>query len=179
LPWYDRATTEMEVLEVLHPMDADRIAALKDELRRDLDAVERVERMLAFKNGSLMKPNGNGKQSTVAPLNLDETVAPDDEYDTDAPVDSLRGTVERIVNSDPNERWTTAKVLQRLIETKFDLRAAKPIYSVGQSLNVLVKKGRIRLVRKGAGSAPNVYKAKAADPDVIHPAPPELKQIEF
>lgn len=135
-------------------MDAKEIAAMKEEMRKNLEALERVERMIAAKNG------------IVAPLDdkqlpLHEAEA--DEYETEAPVDSLRGTIEHIINSDPNARWTTQKVLARLKELKYNLRAKQPIYSVGQTLNILVKKGRIRIARKGAGSAPNIYKGKIQD----------------
>ncbi len=136
-------------------MDAKDISAMKDEMRKNLEALERVERLLAAKGGIV--PPANDNQMSLP------TAAEADEYDTEAPVDSLRGTIERIVNSEPNARWTTQKVLARLQEMKYDLRAQKPIYSVGQSLNVLVKKGRIRIARKGAGSAPNIYKAKVQD----------------
>ena len=140
-------------------MDAKEIAAMKDELRKDMEALERVERMMATKNSKLGggSPAPDDRQMALG-------VPEDDEYDTEAPADSLRGTIERIVNADPAARWTTSKVLTKLQEMQYDLRAKKPIYSVGQSLNVLAKKGRIRLARKGSGSAPNIYKAKPQEP---------------
>jgi hypothetical protein len=132
--------------------DTQKITVLKEELRRDLEALERVERLMAAKNGIVAPVDDKQLPLHVA-----------DEYDTEAPVDSLRGTIESIINSDPNARWTTQKVLARLKEMKYDLRAKQPIYSVGQTLNVLVKKGRIRIARKGAGSSPNIYKGKIQD----------------
>ncbi len=151
-------------------MDAKQIGTLKEELRKDLEALERVERLMAAKNGSAAPVSEN----QLPLLQVSEA----DEFDSEAPASSLRGTIEQIVNGDPSSRWTTQKVLARLKEMKYDLRAKQPIYSVGQTLNVLVKKGRIRLARKGAGSAPNIYKAKVQDVprgaqggDIAHEAP--------
>ncbi len=143
-------------------MKIDEIIALKEEAKADYDALERVERLWAAKNGITPKKVEDDLQMPLVvqqPAGTTEI----DEYDTEAPSDSLRGTIERIVNNEPNARWTTQKVLARLQELKYDLRATKPIYSVGQSLNVLAKKGRIRLARKGAGSAPNIYKGKTQE----------------
>ena len=141
-------------------IDAKTIRAFQEELRKDLEALERVERMMAAKSGPAVSKSD--KRSPLFPPADSESEAEveSDEYDTEAPSDSLRGTIERIVNGDLATRWTTQKVLTRLIEMRYDLRAKKPIYSVGQSFYVLAKKGRIRLVRKGAGSAPNVYRGK-------------------
>jgi hypothetical protein len=151
-------------------MDAETIKAYKEELRKDLEALERVERMMAAKSDAVAVKND--KQLPLLSPRIVESTQVDeqevDEYDTEAPSDSLRGTIERIVNGDPATRWTTQKVLTRLKELKYNLRAQKPIYSVGQSLNVLAKKGRIRLARKGAGSAPNVYRAKTQDSPNAH-----------
>jgi hypothetical protein len=143
-------------------MKIDEIIALKEEAKANYDALERVERLLAAKNGIVPK---KAEDDLQMPLVVQQPAgnAEIDEYDTEAPSDSLRGTIERIVNGEPNARWTTQKVLARLQELKYDLRAVKPIYSVGQSLNVLAKKGRIRLARKGAGSAPNIYKGKTQE----------------
>jgi hypothetical protein len=137
-------------------MDAAEIRLLKEELRKDLEAIERVERLMAAKNSP--RPADEHQ----LPPGAEPAVAgqePDDSEDfTEAPRDSLRGTIERIVNTDTTTRWTTQKVLARLKELNFNLRAKKPIYSVGQSLNILATRGRIRVARRGAGSAPNIYK---------------------
>src|SRR5262249_9132943 len=144
-------------------LDSKKLAALKDELLRDLEAVERVEKLMASKNGLLSKPDKRQMTLPISSNKHAEAIENATEDAADAPKDSLRGTIERIINEDPSERWTTQKMLAHLRSISFPLRAEQPIYSVGQSLNVLVKKGKIRLARKGGGSAPNIYKGKASD----------------
>lgn len=52
-------------------------------------------------------------------------------------------------------------MLAHLLATQFPLRAKKPIYSVGQAMSKLEQRGKIRIVKRGAGNSPNVYKGKA------------------
>jgi hypothetical protein len=142
--------------------EAKRLAALKEELRKDMEALERVERLMAAKNGSLSRPDDRQLPLPISPKPNHEAMDTEDDDADDAPRDSLRATIADLLNSDPSIRWTTQKVLARLEEMKFPLRAKEPIYSVGQTLAVLVKKEKIRLARKGSGSAPHIYKGKIA-----------------
>lgn len=139
--------------------EAKKLASLREELRKDLEALERVERLMAAKNGSLSRPDD---RQMALPINKSRVLDVDSaEEDADnAPGISLRGKIAEVINADPNVRWTTQRVLAHLQNTHFPLKAQKPIFSVGQSLNSLVKRGNIRLVRKGTGSAPNIYKGK-------------------
>jgi hypothetical protein len=137
--------------------DAQKLAALEEELKRDLEAIARVRHLMAIKNGSLSAPDS--RQLNLA---IGGKMNTSDEED-EAPVPSLRGTIEKLINSDPNVRWTTQKVLLHLQQTGFPLKAQKPIYSIGQALQNLVEKGAIRLVRRGTGSAPNLYKGKSQE----------------
>jgi len=136
--------------------DAKRLAALEEELRRDLDAIARVKQLMALKNGSLSPPDSRQLKLAITRLT-------DAEDDDEAPIQSLRGTVEKIINADPTIRWTTQKVLAHLQNTGFPLKAQKPIYSVGQALQKLAGDGKIRIVRKGVGSQPNIYKGKVVE----------------
>ena len=130
-------------------MNPTELAAVEDELREDLEAFARVRRVLASRNGSPSSASRIAEAALASnPDDLDE-----------APIRSLRGTVEQTVNSSPMTKWTTQKVLFEMQRNGFHFKAEKPIYSVGQALQKLVQKGKIRLVRKGAGSAPNVYRA--------------------
>jgi hypothetical protein len=139
-------------------MDATQIETLErqmvEEHKKDLEALARLKRFLPS-NGSTPKPPD--ERQMRLPVNLEVRVEDDME---DAPVVTLRGKIEQTVNSDPNLKWTTQKVLAHLRQVGFPLNAKKPIYSVGQSLKILADQGRIRLVRKGLGSAPNIYRAK-------------------
>lgn len=139
-------------------MEARKLAALKEDLRRDLEAIERVERMMAFKNGSLPRPDE--REIPLPSLQVVDQATVTDDDDVEVQSGSLRSVIEQLVNSDPTTRWTTQKVLAHLRSVNYPLRAKEPIYSVGQTLGLLVKKGKIRLVRKGGGSTPHIYKAK-------------------
>lgn len=133
--------------------DAKKLASLEEELRRDLDAIARVKELMARK-----RPPDSRQYALPIPIS---DKAKDSIDDLDAPAQSLRGTIENMINADPEARWTTQKVLAHLQQTGFPLKAQKPIYSVGQALQKLVDKGSIRIVRKGIGSQPNIYKALA------------------
>jgi hypothetical protein len=155
-------------------MDAAQIGALErqmlEEHRKDLEALARLKRFLPT-NGSGAKSIDDNQMDlpgAVAEADLDE-----------GPVVSLRGTIEQIVNSDPTVRWTTQKVLKRLQQTGFPLKAKKPIYSVGQALQKLSEGGRIRVVRRGVGSAPNIYKGKPSDQTGELEIPSEGGDAEF
>jgi hypothetical protein len=124
-------------------MNAEQLAAIEAELKKDLEAVSRVRRLLEGKQSASPEPT---------------TEAGSTAEDLESPVSSLRGTIERTMNADPQAKWTVQKMLSHLQQTGYPLKAQKPLYSVGQSMKILVDRGRIRLVRKGVGSAPNVYK---------------------
>jgi len=138
-------------------VDTQKFAALKEELRKDLEALERVERLMAAKNGKL-SALPDDRQLPLMPPDARRTDSIDQSDEDNGPATSLRGKIEEIINAEPGNRWTTQKVLAKLNEIKFPLKAQKPIYSVGQSLNGLVNQNRIKLARKGAGSEPNIYK---------------------
>jgi hypothetical protein len=146
--------------------DTQRLAALEEELRRDLEAITRVRRMMDFKSG-LLTPSSAQRELPLSPagtFSFNPVNAMEGPEDEDArPSTSLRGMIEQIINMDPSVRWTTQKVLAHLQQVKFPLRAAKPIYSVGQALQGLVRTGKIRLARKGSGSEPNIYKGRIPD----------------
>ena len=134
---------------------AQKLAALEQELRKDLEAVERVRRLMETK--SVAAPDDR-----QLPLPVGFGLELIDETETnDESTGSIIGTIEQLLNADPNVRWTTLKVLNQLKAIGYPLRAAKPIYSVGQSLSKLVKQGKIRLVKKGSGNSPHVYRGKA------------------
>ncbi len=139
--------------------EAQKLTALEEELRRDLDAITRVRRLMALKNGSLVHPPD---ERQLAFSTVTANVAQDeDEKDVDR--SSLIGTIEETINANPSARWTTQKMLTHLNAEGYPLRAAKPVYSVGQALNKLFKQGRIRIVRKGAGSEPNIYRSRGIE----------------
>jgi hypothetical protein len=151
-----------------------RMIALKEELRRDLEAIERVERLMALKNGSI---SNKDERQTVLPINisLEDSLAMQDEDEDQDQGTSLKGAIAATINADPAMRWTNRKMLTHLQQIGFKLRAQKPIYSIGQAMQKLCDAGDIRIVRKGAGNLPNVYKAKKEQP-VTMDAPSETEQ---
>jgi hypothetical protein len=157
--------------------EAKRIIALKEELRRDLEAIERVERLMAFKNGSLAVPDG---RQGVLSISVADGVGVNDESllqeEEEGAVASLKGTIDYIINSDLAVRWTNQKMLTRLRADGFKLRAKKPIYSIGQAMQKLADAGSIKLVRKGAGNQPNIYRGKQKDQQAGSEAPSAEKQ---
>ncbi len=139
--------------------ETDRLNSLEQELRRDLEAIERVKRMMAFKNNNPPAQRAEeSKPSKIVGLfeldGADETMQPEEGV-------SLRGTIEAIMNADPSLRWTVQKMVQRLKDSGFELKAQKPVFSVGQAMKKLADKGRVRLAVKGVGSAPHVYQGFA------------------
>src|SRR4051794_18454145 len=117
-------------------MDAEtkRLAALKEELRKDMEALERVERLIAAKNGALSRPD---ERQLALPITgrpaQQDAIDNADEDAENAPTTSLRGKIEEVVNLDPTTRWTTQRVLAHLLDIGYPLKAQKPIFSVGQS----------------------------------------------
>ncbi|HTR36884.1 MAG TPA: hypothetical protein VMH80_13330 [Bryobacteraceae bacterium] len=151
-------------------MDAEtkKLLALREELRKDLEALERVERLMAAKNGS---PAAGGH---ALPINLrvaDSLAIDDGDEDDEGPANSLRGTIESTINANPEVRWTNQKMLAHLQKIQFPLRAKKPIYSIGQAMQKLQEAGKIRIVRRGAGNQPNIYKAKERSSATTETAP--------
>ncbi len=51
-------------------------------------------------------------------------------------------------------------MVKHLTDMGFNLKAQKPVFSVGQAMRKLADQGRIKLIRKGSGSEPNIYKGK-------------------
>jgi hypothetical protein len=159
-------------------MDAEtnrKMLALKEELRRDLEAIERVERLMASKNGAL----GSDNRQRVLPIDLSVPAAlglHDEDEENQEDVPSLKGTIEATVNADLTVRWTNQKMLTHLKKVGFPLRAKKPIYSIGQAMQKLSDAGTIKLVRKGTGNQPNVYKGKAREQTPSTEAPSAIDQ---
>jgi hypothetical protein len=140
-------------------LDEKQLIALEEQARLDLDAIQRIRGMMARQNGA--KPN------VQPPPPGEDEVEDFRDYDDDSgeydgkEATTLIGTIAKTINADPGKKWTTAKVLAHLQSTGYPLKAAKPLYSVGQSLGKLVEQGKIRILRRGLGSKPNIYGAGA------------------
>ncbi len=136
-------------------MDKDQIAAIErqmqEEHKKDMEALERLKRFIPSSgiNGNASDVHQVPLQSIskipVTPLVLEEGT-------------SLKHAIRDIMNHDPSIRWTNVKMLKYLEDIKFELKAKKPIYSIGQATQKLVDGGEIKLVKKGSGNAPNIYR---------------------
>jgi hypothetical protein len=133
--------------------EAQKLTALEQDLRRDLEAIERVKKMMAFKNGSLSAPD----ERQIPLMTLEQDI-PETANLADIPSTSLRGTIQSIMCADPSVRWTVQKMVAHLASTGFDLKAQKPVFSVGQAMKKLAESNRIKLVRRGSGSEPHIYR---------------------
>lgn len=140
--------------------DSQKLDALEEELRRDLEAIVRVRKMMAIKNGALGKPASNENQLTLIPTTAAFVSGSENAEDMDAPATSIRGMIVQTMNASPLTRWTTAKMLAHLQSINFPLEAKKPIYTIGQSMQKLAERGDIRLLKRGLGNRPNIYAGK-------------------
>lgn len=133
-------------------IDAKQLAAMEramqEEHRKDREALERLKRFL--------HADGNSCGELHEPKTVLEQIQEEvDELNTN----TMIGTVEAIIANDPKKRWTVASMLQRLRDDKFPLAADKPQASLGLVFSKLHKRGKIRLVRRGSGRTPHVYRA--------------------
>ena len=118
-----------------------------EEHRKDLEALARLKRFLPSKDNmggletstTITEPPSH---STITPLVPEEGTP-------------LKHAIRDILNHDPSVKWTNSKVLKYLIDIGFELKAQKPIYSIGQATQQLISSGEIKLVKKGSGSAPS------------------------
>jgi hypothetical protein len=139
--------------------DAKKRIALKEELLRDLEALERVERLMATRNGIPLPPDD---RQSILPLSVSvsDSINVDDDPPEGLPT-SLRGTMESILKAGgPSEKWTNQRMLNHLRAMKYPLRAKQPIYSIGQTMQKIEESGLIRISRKGAGNQPHIYRLK-------------------
>lgn len=132
---------------------------MEDEMRKDLDALARVRKMIEAKQPALQKQANAPKHK--APAVTPDVGEPEEEGAVKGT--TIRGAIEALINSDPNVRWTKTTVLKKLQSESFRIGANNPMWSVGTALGILAKMGRIRVVKKGQGSEPNIYKGKLQD----------------
>ena len=141
--------------------ETEKLANLEADLRRDLEAIERVRKILALKNGSVIRATENRTDLPKAlTIEVSDGLNLSDNAALDVSPTSLRDTIEYIINANANERWTVQKMLKHLIESGFELKAKEPIYSVGQAMKKIADKERIRVIHRGVGSRPSIYQGK-------------------
>jgi len=123
---------------------------MEEEHRKDREALARLKRFLSS--------NGNSQ------LSLPEM--DDDPSDSSQYGHTIIGTIERVMQADPMRKWTVPTMLAHFRSEKFPLHAKTPEATLGVTLKKLVKRGKVRLVRQGAGRSPNVYRWKTEPKEV-------------
>ncbi len=130
-------------------MDNEQVAAMErqmlEEHRKDVEALERLKRFLPSNSSEVTSQEKTVLHQTVTPLIPEE----------DTP---LKYAIRDIMNNDPNVRWTNSKMLNYLENIRFTLNAKRPIYSIGQATQRLLGTEEIKLLIRGAGSTPNVFR---------------------
>jgi hypothetical protein len=132
-------------------LDANQLAtiesAMAEEHRKDREALQRLKRFLP--------PNGsNGRVTQVLTIASDGTVEESEEPQT------IIDKVEQVMQADPSKRWTVPAMVTYLKQINFPLAAKKPQATMGLVFAKLVGKRRtIRVVKRGAGRNPNVFRA--------------------
>jgi hypothetical protein len=130
-------------------------AAMEEEHRRDRDALQRLKRFLPTNGagrtpGLIERPNGHAHEAPLFDEVTDNTAEPE----------TIIDKVEQIMQSDITKRWTIPLMLAHLQEIKFPLAAKKPESTLGLVFVKLLRKRRsIRIVKRGGGRIPNVFKA--------------------
>jgi len=119
-------------------------ASMEEEHRRDREALARLKRY-ATKSGT------NGR----APLATVEHLDGDDDIDSSP---TIIAKVERVMTGDPEKKWTVPSMLTYLQLINFPLAAKKPAATLGLVFKKLQRRGRIRIVRRGAGRNPHVWR---------------------
>ena len=137
-------------------MEKDQIDAMErqmlEEHRKDMEALARLKRFLpadGATKGSSATSQVTAVSKPVSPL------VPED----DVP---LWHAIRDIMNHDPSVRWTNPKMFKYLKDIGFRLNAKKPIYSIGQATQRLINSERIKLLRSGTGSTPNIFRGLTA-----------------
>jgi hypothetical protein len=149
-------------------LEADALRTLLSDLKlrakanydRDVEAIERVERLLTLDPGALVPtiskelmllasvaPCANGQSQTAVPESDEQT--------------SLIDSVEAIFRHFPDRSWNVSMLEAQLRQGGFAFAAKNPKASINTSLARLTDRGTVRVTRRGAGRKPSIYKAAA------------------
>lgn len=143
-------------------LDANQLAtiesAMAEEHRKDREALQRLKRFLPS-NGS----NGRVTEQRI-------TIAPNGQIleESDDDPQTIIDKVEQIMRDDPSKKWTVPAMVTHLKQINFPLVAKKPQATMGLVFAKLVNKRRtIRIVKRGAGRNPNIFRAVQAQQEGV------------
>jgi hypothetical protein len=130
-------------------MDRHQIASLKQRLKseyeKNLEAIERVEKLLAVTSD----PQVQQHQPVIAEVADVQAPAPT------AP--TLSGEVENWFRWFPDQTWTVKRLVEKMRERAFEFTSEDPHKSVHTAVWRLEKNGVIRTVVRGVGRRPSTY----------------------
>jgi len=141
-------------------MNKQDVATLKEALRaeyeKDMEAIERVEILLARR--AVPDASAGG-----LPTNTEDESAVDGDEST------LIDAVERAFIRFPQKRWTVGDLENQLQADGFQFKAIKPRSSIHTSLTRLEESSVIRIVKRGKGRKPNIYQYQSPPPQSAEP----------
>jgi hypothetical protein len=146
-------TQESEVLQTA--LSALRQRA-KVNYERDLEAIERVERLIAVGAGITAESAQHllATATAAAPVVMNGEIAPDDPDSQPTLIDA----VERMFRTFPNVSLNVGMLEAQLRKAGFVLAAKQPKSSINTAVSRLAERGVIRIVRRGAGRKPSTYR---------------------
>jgi len=136
-------------------------AAMEEEHQKDREALSRLKRFLP--NGNAPKSGRNNNQETLQ-LSSEVRMLPLTQQPEEEETNTIIGTVEATFQSDPERKWTVPAMVMFLQQRGFPLDAQKPERTMGLVFRKLLKRGKVRLTRRGSGRIPHQYKAVPEPP---------------
>jgi hypothetical protein len=141
-------------------LQADQIAAIEramaEEHRKDLEALERLKRFLP-KNGH--EPSLRERIAHANKQQPQQTLMLPASENEGAGTTTIIGLVEAILREDADKGWTVPFMLKELTERRnIEMQSKKPEATLGLIFQKLVQRGHAKLVRRGAGRIPHVYR---------------------
>ena len=143
-------------------MNSEQLQILEQRLRLDLEALSRVKRLMAEEDAESKKADVRQMPLALPVRSIPLQNATDDDLEDKGP--TLRGAIEKVFSENPGVRLKNLKVLNHLQASGFQMKAKKPIFSVGQAVGKLVEKGVIKLIKKGEGNKPHIYQFAQQEP---------------
>ena len=87
-----------------------------------------------------------------------------------APPDSMLGRLERVLWKGSNRTWTIQQAKHVMELEGYRFLAQEPIASLGVAMKKLVDRGKVSVIMRGSGRAPNVYQWASTKPREEGPA---------
>jgi hypothetical protein len=127
----------------------------KVNYERDLEAIERVERLIAA-GAEITAESAQHllATATAAPVIMNGEIVPDDSESQPTLIDA----VERAFKTFPSVSLNVSSLETHLRKTGFVLAAKQPKSSINTAVSRLAERGIIRIVRRGTGRKASTYR---------------------